>query len=80
MAPMALNSLPVVEYSEIKLEKEIGTGNFSKVIRGYWKQKEVAVKKITVKKEKSKNDIIHEFKSEVTLLGYLIIHFIYTYY
>jgi hypothetical protein len=33
MSPMALASLPVVDYSEIKLEKEIGMGNFSKVIR-----------------------------------------------
>jgi hypothetical protein len=70
MAPMALSDLPLVEYTEIKLEKEIGTGNFSKVIRGIWKQKEVAVKKITIKKEKSKNDMLREFKSEVVLLRY----------
>lgn len=70
MAPMSLAGLPVLEYPEIKLEKEIGMGNFSKVIRGIWKQKEVAVKKITIKKEKSKDDITNEFKSEVALLGY----------
>lgn len=68
---MSLTDLPVLDYPEIKLEKEIGTGNFSKVIRGFWKQKEVAVKKITIKKEKSKDGIINEFKSEVALLGNL---------
>eukprot|EP01113_Clastostelium_recurvatum_P012332 TRINITY_DN163_c0_g1_i2.p1 TRINITY_DN163_c0_g1~~TRINITY_DN163_c0_g1_i2.p1 ORF type:complete len:1231 (+),score=312.63 TRINITY_DN163_c0_g1_i2:99-3791(+) len=63
------NTMPIIDYSDIKLEKEIGTGNFSKVIRGTWKQREVAVKKLL--RRRDKDDLLQEFKSEVELLSTL---------
>jgi hypothetical protein len=66
--PLSL-SKPVIDYKELKIEQEIGVGNFSKVMkyvhtgyplfefllslcRGVWKGQEVAVKKLTIKKNK----------------------------
>ncbi|KYR01119.1 Kelch repeat-containing protein [Tieghemostelium lacteum] len=65
------SSVQMVAYPDIKIEKEIGKGHFSKVWRGTWKGKDVAVKKINIIKEKGKEEIMNEFKSEVELLGTL---------
>ncbi|GAM20176.1 hypothetical protein SAMD00019534_033510 [Acytostelium subglobosum LB1] len=64
-------SVSIISYSDIKIEKEIGKGHFSKVLRGIWKQKEVAVKKLNLVKDKGKEEMMTEFKAEVELLGTL---------
>jgi hypothetical protein len=85
--PLSL-SAPLIDYKELKIEQvEIGSGNFSKVHkyvflfcnkfnRGTWRGKEVAVKKITLKKTKDPELAMTEFQSEVGLLGYLCCQFI----
>eukprot|EP01133_Synstelium_polycarpum_P010264 gene10264-11971_t len=65
------SSVTMINYSDIKIDKEIGKGHFSKVLRGIWKQKEVAVKKLNLIKDKGKEEMMNEFKAEVELLGSL---------
>ncbi|GAM20267.1 hypothetical protein SAMD00019534_034420 [Acytostelium subglobosum LB1] len=65
------SSVTMISYPDIKIDKEIGKGHFSKVLRGVWKQKEVAVKKLNLIKDKGKEEMMNEFKAEVELLGSL---------
>jgi len=67
-------STPQIDYKELKVEQEIGVGNFSKVYKGIWKGNEVAIKKITVKKNKDPEIALKEFKSEVELLSSISYH------
>ncbi|KAM9973039.1 hypothetical protein ACTFIR_012410 [Dictyostelium discoideum] len=61
----------MINYSDIKIDKEIGKGHFSKVLKGNWKGKDVAVKKLNSNKDKAREEMIQEFKAEVELLGSL---------
>ncbi|EGG14697.1 Kelch repeat-containing protein [Cavenderia fasciculata] len=65
------SSVTMINYPDIKIEKEIGKGHFSKVLRGVWKGKDVAVKKLNLLKDKPKEEMMNEFKAEVELLGSL---------
>lgn len=62
---------PHIEYLELNVKHEIGVGNFSRVYKGFWKGKEVAIKKLNPKKNKDQETNLKEFKSEVEILGSL---------
>lgn len=61
--------IPHIDYTEVNVKQEIGVGNFSRVYKGFWKGKEVAIKKINPKKNKDQETNLKEFKSEVEILG-----------
>ncbi|KAF2073936.1 hypothetical protein CYY_004760 [Polysphondylium violaceum] len=65
------SNVTMINYPDVKVEKEIGKGHFSKVLRGMWKGKEVAIKKLNIGKDKDKEEMMNEFKAEVELLGSL---------
>lgn len=67
----------IIDFSELELKTEVGSGNFSTVLKGVYKGQVVAIKKIKTYQHawnKSKNSkeqlkILKEFKSEVDLLS-----------
>ncbi|EGC34101.1 hypothetical protein DICPUDRAFT_94884 [Dictyostelium purpureum] len=65
------SSVTLINYPDIKIDKEIGKGHFSKVLKGNWKGKDVAVKKLNSIKDKGREEMMTEFKAEVELLGSL---------
>jgi len=57
----------IINYKEIQLGKQVGTGSYGIVYRGSWKGVEVAVKRFI--KQKLSEKLLLEFRSEMALLS-----------
>jgi serine/threonine protein kinase len=53
-------TLPIISWTEIKLEKLVGSGSFGKVYEGKWKGNTVAIKQLFL--TKLSNDLRKEFE------------------
>ena len=61
----------LISYSEVELEKKIGTGSYGVIYRGRWRGEVVAVKKLKVESDDVENNIaaFAEFRREVWLMS-----------
>jgi mitogen-activated protein kinase kinase kinase 9 len=64
-------SMCVVKFSELKLEEVIGIGGFGKVYRGFWNQKEVAIKAARHDQDDDMNVILANVRQEAKLFWLL---------
>merc|ERR1711874_30328 len=65
----------LIDYSDLELKTEVGSGNFSTVLRGLYHGQVVAIKKLkrlsAFVSSKEHQKLLKEFKAEVELLSSL---------
>lgn len=69
--PTAVDNITKIHYRDLKLEEIIGVGGFGQVFRGYWKNKEVAVKRAREDSDKDANETLKNVKHEASLFWLL---------
>jgi hypothetical protein len=64
----------LIDYAELEMKTEVGSGNFSTVLRGLYQGQVVAIKRLKRStlflSTKEQQRILKEFKAEVELLRY----------
>mmetsp|Transcript_44487 Transcript_44487/g.115675 ORF Transcript_44487/g.115675 Transcript_44487/m.115675 type:complete len:927 (-) Transcript_44487:742-3522(-) len=71
--PESLTQTAIVSYSDIKMEKLLGSGTSAEVYKGRWNGTVVAVKKLSVERVEMfcGGDAIKQFLAEVTLMSHI---------
>lgn len=60
-----------IEYSQLQIIKKIGEGGFGMVFLGTWNEKEVAIKKFTLKEKINIKNILNKFIREINIISNL---------
>jgi serine/threonine protein kinase len=60
-----------IEYSQLQIIKKIGEGGFGMVFLGTWNEKEVAIKKFTLKEKLNIKNILNKFIREINIISNL---------
>jgi len=63
-----------IDYSQLKIEKEIGRGNFGVVFKGFWRGGAVAIKQLAVREGGLSENDYQSFKHEASLMAQLRPH------
>lgn len=69
--PTAVGNITKIHYRDLKLEEIIGVGGFGQVFRGYWKHKEVAVKRAREDSDKDIGETLKNVEHEAKLFWLL---------